>query len=151
MTEKPHRLIAPIDMSRVTNEKGVKKLVRDLLNFHGWWTWMPSANGYGAQGVLDHLAIKDGTFMAIEAKFGYNKPSALQKSFAAQLIANSAFAFCVNEKNIDHLAWFLESYDVSTEASRLALAEGRDPNEATPDEHGARMLNAISALTEMWR
>lgn len=147
---KPHRLIAPLDVSKIRDEKGVKKLIRELLNFHGWFTWMPSANGYGTAGCPDHLALKDGTFLAVEAKFGYNKPSALQKSFAGQIIANSGFAFCVNERNIDHLAWWLESYAVSVAASRDALAEGRNPEEATPVEHGSRMVNAMAALTGSW-
>jgi len=147
---KPHPLMQPIDMSRAKNEKDVKAKIKQLLNFHGWFTWMPGANGFGAQGVSDHLALKDGVFLAIEAKFGTNKPKPLQKGFAAQIIANDGFAFCVNEKNIDHLAMWLESFAISNEATRRALAEGRNPDEAVPAEHGARMLNAISALTDLF-
>lgn len=139
---KPHKLIAPIDVTRVRNEGGVKALIKDLLNFHGWYTWMPAANGMGTLGVLDHLAIKDGVFLAIEAKFGANKPTPLQKAFAGQVIANSAFAFCVNEKNIDHLAWWLESFAISCAHER----EGKE----VPAEHGARMINAMSALTDLF-
>ena len=150
LSDKKHPLVAPIDVSRVTNEKGVKDLIKRLLNFHGWFTWMPGANGYGTQGVSDHLAIKDGVFLAIEAKFGTNKPKPTQKAFAAQIIANDGFAFCVNEQNIDHLAWWLESFALSNEATRLALAEGRDPDQAVPHEHGARMLNAMAVLTDLF-
>src|SRR5690606_25377903 len=120
--------------------KGVKEKIKALLNAHGWFTWMPGANGFGAQGVSDHLAIKDGVFLAIEAKFGSNKPKPLQKAFAAQIISNDGFAFCVNERNIDHLAWWLESFELSVKAQRAG-------QEVSP-EHGARMLNAMSVLTD---
>lgn len=138
----PKKLHPPIDISRIKNERGVKQIIKDLLNHHGWFTFMPGANGYGASGVSDHLAIKDGVFLAVEAKFGSNKPKPLQKGFAAQVIANDGFAFCVNEKNIDHFAWWLESFELSVKAQR----EGR---EVSP-EHGSRMLNSISVLTDMF-
>ena len=137
---KQHPLQAPIDMSKVKDEKGVKAKIKALLNFHGWFTWMPGANGYGQQGIHDHLAIKNGVFLTVEAKFGYNKPKPLQSSFAAQIIANDGFSFCVNEKNIDHFAMWLESFEISTRYSSQNLE--------VPAEHGARMLNAISALTD---
>lgn len=139
---KPHPLIAPLDVSKITNEKGVKALVKRLLDFHGWFHWMPAANGYGTQGVPDHLAVKDGVFLAVEAKFGYNKPKPVQKQFAGQLMANSMFCFCVNEKNIDHLAWWLESFAHSV----LLQREGKPVDDA----HGARMFNAMAALTELY-
>ena len=147
---KKHPLVAPLDVSRVHNERGVKDWIKRLLNFHGWFTWMPAANGYGAQGVSDHLAIKDGVFIAIEAKFGSNKPKPTQKAFAAQIIANNGYAFCVNEKNIDHLAMWLESFAILSEQSRLALANGQTPEDTVSAEHGSRCLNAMAALTELF-
>lgn len=138
----PEKLHPPINVSRIKNEAGVKKLIKELLNAHGWFTWMPSANGFGLQGVSDHLAIKDGVFLVVEAKFGRNKPKPLQRAFAAQIIANDGFAFCVNEKNIDHFAWWLESFALSVIAQRA----GREVS----SEHGARMLNAMSVLTDLF-
>lgn len=140
---KPGPLQPPIDMSKVKNEKGVKQRIKQLLDAYGWFHWMPAANGYGQQGVSDHAAIKDGVFLVIEAKFGYNKPKPLQKSFAAQITVNSGMAFCVNEKNIDHLAYWLDSFDVAVAA--------QSRGEEVPTEHGSRMLNAISALTDMFQ
>lgn len=140
MPKPPSNLTPPIDMSRVRDEKGVKSKIKQLLNQHGWFTWMPGANGYGQQGVSDHLAIKDGVFLAIEAKFGHNKPTAVQKSFAAIVNANNCFAFCVNERNIDHLAWWLESF--------AAMVECQQKGEPIPDDHGARVLNAVAAMLE---
>lgn len=150
LSDKKHPLTAPIDVSRVKDEKGVKTLIKRLLDYHGWFHWMPSANGYGMQGVSDHLALKDGVFLAVEAKFGTNKPKPTQKAFAAQVMSNDAFAFCVNEKNIDHLAMWLESFEIAKQYSKRALETGSNPEEAVPHEHGARMLNAISALTDLF-
>ena len=144
LPNKKHPLTAPLDVSKIKNEKGVKELIKRLLNYHGYFTWMPGANGYGAQGISDHLAIKNGVFLAIEAKFGLNRPKPLQRSFAAQIIANDAYAFCVNERNIDHLAMWLESFEHST----LFVMQGGDPEQIDP-AHGARMLNAVSALTDI--
>lgn len=133
-------LTAPVDVSRVKKEQGVKDLIKRLLNQHGWFTWMPGANGFGTQGVLDHLAFKEGVFLVVEAKFGTNKPSTLQKAFACQILANDGFAFCVNERNIDHFANWLESFEVAKLAQMA--------KEEIPAVHGSRMLNAISALTD---
>lgn len=139
---KPAALTPPLDVSKIKDEKGVKKLIKRLLDLHGWFHWMPPANGFGTTGVSDHLALKDGVFLAIEAKHAYNKPKPMQKAFAGQVIANSAYAFCVNEKNIDHLAYWLESFQVAV--------EHQTRGEPVPDEHGARLLNAISALTDLF-
>ena len=142
---KSHPLLAPLDVSKIKDEKGVKTLIKRLLDFHGYYHWMPAANGYGTSGVSDHNAIKAGVFLVIEAKFGYNKPKPLQKQFAMHIMANDAYAFCVNEKNIDHLAWFLESFEFSIQWQRAG-----NTADSLPQEHGARMLNAIAVLTDMW-
>lgn len=138
--ELPKPFPTPIDVSRIKKEGGVKDQIKKLLNFYGWYTWMPAANGFGTGGVHDHLAIKDGVFLTIEAKFGTNKPSALQKSFALTIMANDGFSFCVNERNIDHLAWWLESFEIAKVYAQKGLE--------CPPEHGSRMLNAVSVLTD---
>jgi hypothetical protein len=140
MEQKKPPLTPPLDVSRITNEKGVKQLVKRLLDLHGWFYWMPAANGYGTQGVHDFNAIKDGVFLTVETKFSYNKPKPTQSAFAAHVMANSGIALCVNEKNIDHLAWWLESFQIATEHQMR--------REEVPAEHGARMLNALTALTQ---
>lgn len=140
--DKLHPLMESIDTSRMKNEKDVKAKIKQLLNFHGWFTWMPGSNGFGTQGISDHLAIKNGVFLAVEAKFGYNKPKPMQKAFAAQILANDAFAFCVNEKNIDFLRMWLESFEIATQYQMQ--------EKEVPVEHGSRMLNAVSVLTDMF-
>lgn len=141
---KPHPLIAPLDTSKLKDEKGVKALIKRLLDFHGWYHWPNAAGGIGgAHGLSDRHAIKDGVFLAIEAKFGKNKPTPLQTAHAAQVIANSAFAFCVNEKNINHLAMWLESLEHMIKAQR----EGRK----IPDDHGSRCINAQASLMSLFK
>lgn len=136
----PARLTPPIDVSKVKDEKGVKKLIKEILDAFGWFHWMPSANGFGAQGVHDHLAVKDGVFITVEAKFGTKKPTATQKGFAAQIMANDCFSFCVNERNIDHFVWWLESFEVSKQYGML--------QQEIPPEHGSRMLNAMEVMLQ---
>lgn len=140
---KPHPLVAPLDVSRIKDEKGVKTLIKRLLDLHGWYHWMPPANGFGTLGVHDHNAIKNGVFLTIEAKFGTNKPTPMQRSFAGHIIANDALAFCVTERNIDHLAMWFESFEVATQ-HQLAKQE-------VPAEHGSRMLNAMQVLMTAWQ
>lgn len=139
----PAKLVPPIDVSRWKKESDVKARTKLLLNHWGWYSWMPGANGFGQQGVHDFLAIKDGVFLTVETKFGTNKPSAMQRSFAGHIMANDFYSFCVSERNIDHLAWWLESFDFSQKCVMQGLE--------VPIEHGSRMLNAISALTDMWQ
>ena len=135
----PAKLHPPLDVSRITKEEGVKKLIKELLDAHGWFHWMPPANGFGKGGVSDHNALKEGVFIVIEAKFRYAKPTAMQRAFAASIMANDCYAFCVDERNIDHLAWWLESFEVAKQCEMRG--------QPVPAEHGSRLLNAISALT----
>ncbi len=133
----------PIDVSKVKDEKGVKAIIKKILDHFGWFHWMPAANGFGQQGVSDHLAIKTGVFLVIEAKFGTRKPRPTQKAFAAQILANDAYAFCVNERNVHFLAQFLESFEVARECQMHG--------KPIPDDHGSRMLNAIAVLTDAFK
>lgn len=136
----PSRLHPPIDVSRVKKESGVKDLIKALLDAHGWFHFAMAAGGFGAPGLHDRFAIKDGVLLTIEAKFGTRKPTAMQRSFGLQIIANDGYAFCVSERNIDHLAWWLESFEIAKQCQM----QGRE----VPPEHGSRLLNAISALTD---
>lgn len=123
----------------IKNEKGVKARVKKLLDQHGWFWWMPAANGFGTQGIADFLAVRKGVFMAVETKFGSNKPSALQRAFLDSIAAEDCFAFVVNEDNIETFATFLQLFDDSI--TRTA-ASGQPPTE----EQGSGMLDAIRHL-----
>ena len=85
------------------NEGDVKAAVKKLLNKHKWYWWMPGANGYGTQGVSDFLCLRNGTFLAIETKFGKNKPTASQDLFLSTVVANGGAAIVVTENDIEKL------------------------------------------------
>lgn len=120
------------------NEKDVKAKVKKLLDKHGWFWWMIPANGYGKSGVSDFHAIKAGVFLAIEAKFGSNKPTALQRAFLESINAEDAYGFVVNDKNLDELEAFLHNF---AEQAKEVATNNRMSNEA-----GARLIDAIRAL-----
>jgi hypothetical protein len=120
-------------------EAHVKDDTKALLDRFGWFWFMPPSNAYGKSGISDIIALKRGTFTAIENKFGSNKPTAQQVGFLNSVRACDGFAFVVNEKNLPWLEAFLESFDIA--------AEARMRREQVPPEHGARMVNAIAELS----
>jgi hypothetical protein len=121
------------------NEKDVKRKVKALLEQYDWFYFMPPANAYGKSGIADIIAIWNGTFLAVETKFGSNKPTAMQIGFLNSIRASQGFAFVVSDRNIGWFEGFLESFKLAAEA------HGR--REPVPPEHGARLLNAIAELS----
>ncbi len=136
----PAKLHPPLDVSRIRNENGVKELVKKLLDAHQWFHFAIPAGQFSSGGLHDRFAIRNGVLITIELKYKYSKATAQQKNFARQVLENDCFAFCVNERNIDHLAWWLESFAIATQCQQAG--------KPIPDAHGARMLNAISVLTD---
>lgn len=122
------------------NEKDVKKAVKKLLDQYDWFWFMPPANAYGKAGISDFIAIGQGVFLAIETKFGSNKPTAMQVGFLNSIRAEKGFAFVVNDKNI---AW-LEAWLASFKRGAEAISNKNMPT----DEDGAMMINAIRELTD---
>ena len=123
------------------NEKDVKTRVKKLLDKHGYFWWMPPANGYGKAGISDFHALKAGVFLAIETKFGSNKPTILQVGFLNSIRQEQGFAFAVNEKTIEWFAKWLQAFDNAAEAV--------GSHKAVESQDGADMLDAIAALTEL--
>lgn len=121
------------------NEKDVRRKIHALLDQFGWFWWSIPATGYGKNGVSDDNAIKSGVFMAIEAKFGSNKPTPLQIAYLNSVRAEHGYAFVVSDRNIDWFEAFLESFEIATAAV--------SNKEQVPPEHGARMINAIAELS----
>jgi hypothetical protein len=121
-----------------TNEGDVKKQIKKLLNQHGWFWWMPPANGFGRTGIADFNALRGGVFLAIEAKFGTNKPTVMQVGFLESVASEDGMAFVVNEKNLDALAVWLERFDQAVKAQ----SEGRDVEQSD----GAAMVDAMAAM-----
>ena len=123
------------------NETAVKKTIKELLDKHGWFHWAAAASPFGATGISDRLAFRDGVLLCVEAKFGKNKPTALQKAFLESIAAESGFGFVVNEKTLPAFAEFLIAFDRSC----AVTANG----ERMADEDGATMLQCLHDLTEM--
>ena len=123
------------------NENDVKKEIKILLNNHHWFHWAAAASPFGATGISDRLAFRDGVLLCVEAKFGKNKPTAMQKAFLESIAAESGFGFVVSEKNLPAFETFLEVFDLSC----AAVANG----EKVADEDGATMLQCLHDLTEL--
>jgi hypothetical protein len=120
-------------------EAHVKDDIKVILDRWGWFWFMPPANAYGKSGISDIIAVKNGTFLAIEAKFGSNKPTAQQIGFLNSIRSADGFAFVVNEKTLPWLDAFLEDFDAST----IAQTKG----EKITEEQGSRMMNALNELS----
>jgi len=129
------------------SEVDVKREIKRLLALHNWVCWMPPANGFGKVGIADIEALGPtngkeggcGVYLAIEAKFGNNKPTAQQRKFLNDVLHAGGFAMVVNEKTIAWLAVWLQAFDASRHA--------REEEKEVKPEDGAAMLNAMRALT----
>lgn len=62
----------------MTPEGKTKAAVKRLLEASGAYFFMPPANGYGRAGIPDFVCCVRGRFLAIEAKAGRGKTTALQ-------------------------------------------------------------------------
>jgi hypothetical protein len=69
---------------------------------------MPIGTGYGSSGVPDFLCCVRGRFLAIEAKAGKGKTTALQDKNIKQIIASGGLAIVVNEDNMQELEGLLK-------------------------------------------
>lgn len=125
-------------------EKDVKASVKKVLDHHEWFWWMPAANAYGKTGTSDFLAMKNGVFIAVETKFGSNKPSAMQRAFLHSINAEGGIGFVVNEKNIGAFDEWMELFMSQSKAAH----DAQDPTYTIPAEQGARMLDLMQILTE---
>jgi len=122
----------------IKNEGGVKTQIKKLFEKHKWFWWMPPANGFGASGISDFNAVKDGVFMVVEAKFGTNKPTAMQKAFINSINQESCFGFVVNETTLEWFDIFLTEF----ERSKLDVSKKKQ----MAHESGATLIDAIRAL-----
>ena len=127
------------------SEKDVKAQIKKLLIDRNWFIWMPPANGFGKVGISDVHALCNGVFMAVEAKFGGNKPSPHQKAFLESVIACTAFGVVVDETTIGVFETFLDVLDKSHANVLASLNAGE--SEKTTDVDGAALLDAIRILT----
>ena len=83
-----------------TPEVKVKKQIKAILDEHGVYYAMPIGSGFGNAGVPDFLCCVSGYFMAIEAKAGDNKPTALQEKHMKEIRNAGGVALVINETNL---------------------------------------------------
>lgn len=90
-------------ISTYKDEGDVKREIKRLLKKYGWWFFMPNAGAFGTSGIPDFICLRDGVLLAIEAKFGYNKPSDLQQDRMAEIRAHGGHAIWINEHRLQSL------------------------------------------------
>ena len=93
----------------MTPEAAVKKQIRKMLDAEGVYYAMPMGTGYGNSGVPDFLCCVAGKFVAIEAKAGKGKTTALQDANIERIGKAKGTALIINEQNIDTLRALLQS------------------------------------------
>ena len=90
-----------------TPEAKIKKRIRDVLDKHNIYYAMPIGTGYGNSGVPDFLCCVEGKFLAIEAKAGDNKPTALQLKNLKSIQEGGGVTMVINDANIDSFDGFI--------------------------------------------
>jgi len=93
----------------MTPEAAVKKQIRKILEAEGVYYAMPMGTGYGNSGVPDFLCCVAGKFVAIEAKAGKGRTTALQDANIERIGKAKGTALIINEQNIDTLRALLQS------------------------------------------
>lgn len=98
-----------------TPEAKVKAKIRKLLQEYGVYYAMPIGTGYGNSGVPDFLCCvpPDGRFLAIEAKAGTGKTTALQEKNLSDIRKVGGGAVVINEDAIDELKGILHEWTES--------------------------------------
>jgi pantoate kinase len=86
-----------------TPEKLVKNKIKVILQDGGVYYAMPIGSGYGNAGVPDFLAFVNGRFLAVEAKAGKGKTTALQDAHLEKIKTAGGVSMVVNELNLDQL------------------------------------------------
>ena len=92
-----------------TKEGVVKRQIKEILKVTKAYYAMPMGSGYGNAGVPDFLVCHRGRFIAIEAKAGKGKTTALQDRNLAEIVMAGGVALVVNESNLDELREILDA------------------------------------------
>ena len=86
-----------------TPESKVKAKIKALLKSHNIYYAMPIGTGYGNSGVPDFLCCVNGKFLAIEAKAGNGKTTALQEKNLRQIQDSNGWSMVVDEESIEEV------------------------------------------------
>ena len=93
-----------------TPESKVKAKIKKMLAEYDVYYAMPVGSMFGNSGVPDFLCCVRGRFLAIEAKAGRGRTTALQEKQLANIREAGGLALVVNEDNLDELEKLLCRY-----------------------------------------
>lgn len=94
-------------VNKATSENGVKNVVKEILDYFGWFSWANSAGPYSVHGLPDRMAVGNGgVFIAIECKQGTNTTTANQRAFLSKLEDKGIRTFVVRDAVSVH--WFVD-------------------------------------------
>lgn len=82
----------------MTPEGKVKTEIKRVLKAYNVWYCMPRGTVFGRSGVPDFLCCVNGRFLAIEAKAGKNKTSALQEQEIQSINEHGGRAIIVSDE-----------------------------------------------------
>lgn len=88
-----------------TPESKVKQAIKKILDSHEVYHFSPYQAGMGRAGIPDIIACYNGRFLAIEAKAGKGKTTALQDRELSRINAAGGTAIVING---DNLGWLEE-------------------------------------------
>ncbi len=91
-----------------TPESKVKAKIKDLLTKYNVYYAMPIGTMYGNSGVPDFLCCIQGHFLAIEAKAGKGKTTALQDKNLHLVEKAGGTSLVIREDTLDLLEWKLK-------------------------------------------
>jgi hypothetical protein len=91
-----------------TPEGKVKDKIKAILKRHSIYYAMPHGAGFGNAGVPDFLCCWHGRFLAIEAKAGKGKPTALQIKALGDIDKAGGTTCVVNEENLHEFEVFIK-------------------------------------------
>jgi hypothetical protein len=94
-----------------TPEGKVKDKIKKILKAHNIYYAMPHGAGFGNAGVPDFLCCWKGNFLAIEAKAGKGKTTALQEKQLEDIRKVGGQAWVINEDNIHRLEAILKEWE----------------------------------------
>ena len=92
----------------MTPEAKVKAKIKKILLTHDIWYAMPHGAGYGNAGIPDFLCCHKGKFIAIEAKAGKGKATALQLKNLQEIVNAGGHSIIVNEDSLPILNTLIE-------------------------------------------
>ena len=87
----------------MTPEAKIKQRIKQILEELGCYYFMPIGGPYSRIGVPDFIGCIDGLYIAIEAKAGKNKATALQLRELEKVRQCGGLALVVDDSNIDSL------------------------------------------------